>query len=167
MPLPKKTALRPRIFERVCKNDYTIEKVFFESTPGFYVCGNLYRPFNTTVTKIPAIVTPHGHWKHGRLENTDVCSVPGRCIELARRGFVVFSYDMAGYLDSDQIAHRSFGGPREDLWGVGVLGIQLWNSIRVIDFLQDLPDVDPHRIGCTGASGGGSQTFLLLSLIPI
>lgn len=164
LPLPKKTALRPRIFERVYKNDYTIEKVFFESTPGFYVCGNLYRPLNTTATKSPAIVTPHGHWKYGRLENTDVCSVPGRCIELARRGFVVFSYDMAGYLDSDQIAHRSFGGPREDLWGVGVLGIQLWNSIRVIDFLQDLPDVDPHRIGCTGASGGGTQTFLLTAV---
>ena len=67
---------------------------------------------------------------------------------------------MVGYNDTIQTPH-AFGGPREQLWGFGPLGLQLWNSIRVVDFLQSLPDVDPERIGATGASGGGTQTFLL------
>ena len=169
-PMPEKTALRPRLFERRERDGYSVEKVYLESLPGFFVCGNLYRPLRDgesaagATAPHPAIVSPHGHWPDGRLQNRDGNSVPGRCIELARRGFVTFSYDMAGYVDSDQIGHRSYGGPVEELWGIGVLGIQLWNSIRVIDFLQGLPDVDRRRIGCTGASGGGTQAFLLTAV---
>ncbi len=163
-PLPEKSPLNARIFGRLERGDYSVEKVFFESLPGFLVCGNLYRPSEDGPH--PGIACPHGHCRRGRLENDDTAfaSIPGRCINLARQGHVVFSYDMAGYNDSSQIEHREFGGRREDLWGIGVLGLQLWNSIRVIDFLQSLPDVDPGRIGCTGASGGGTQTFLLAAV---
>ena len=63
-------------------------------------------------------------------------------------------------LDSKQFDH-DFGEVEHELWGVSLLGLQLWNSIRSIDFLQSLPDVDSDQIGCTGASGGASQTFLL------
>ena len=70
---------------------------------------------------------------------------------------------MVGYTDTTQTPHV-FGGPREELWSFGPLGLQLWNSIRVIDFLQSLPDVDPDRIAATGASGGGTQTFLLTAV---
>ncbi len=164
LPLPERTPLNPEIFEPLRREGYSVEKVFFESFPGYLVCGNLYRPLRPGKTRFPGIAHPHGHWSGGRLENGGACSVPGRCIELARRGFVSFSWDMAGYVDSCQIAHRAFGGSREDLWGIGALGIQLWNSIRALDFLQSLPDVDGSRIGCTGASGGGTQTFLLTAV---
>ena len=163
-PLPEKSPLNARIFGRVERGGYSVEKVFFESLPGFLVCGNLYRPSHDGPH--PGIACPHGHCRRGRLENDDAsfASIPGRCINLTRQGHVVFSYDMAGYNDSSQIEHREFGGRREDLWGIGVMGLQLWNSIRVVDFLQSLPGVDPNRIGCTGASGGGTQTFLLAAV---
>ncbi len=163
-PLPEKSPLEPRVFGRVERGGYSVEKVFLESLPGFLVCGNLYRPSNGGPH--PGVACPHGHCRRGRLENDDTAfaSIPGRCINLALQGHVVFSYDMAGYNDSSQIEHREFGGRVEDLWGIGVMGLQLWNSIRVIDFLQALPDVDPDRIGCTGASGGGTQTFMLAAV---
>ena len=163
LPLPPKTPLKPRVFGRLEREGYAVEKVFFESLPGFFVCGNLYRPLNGA-RRAPAIACPHGHWARGRLEDSEMCSVPGRCINLARQGNVVFSWDMVGHRDSKQIGHRDFGGLREDLWGLGVLGLQLWNSIRVVDFLSGLPGVDAKRIGCTGASGGGSQAFLLCAV---
>ena len=71
---------------------------------------------------------------------------------------------MVGYNDSDQIVHRDFGGLVEDLWGIGAMGLQLWNAIRAVDFLCSLDGVHPDRIGCTGASGGGTQTFMLTAV---
>ncbi len=70
-------------------------------------------------------------------------------------GMVVFAYDMVGWGDSTQVDH--------DAWNV--LMLQTWDSMRVIDFLQSLPEVDPDRIGVTGASGGGTQVFLFIALI--
>jgi len=161
-PLPEKCPLNAQVFGRIERGGYSVEKVYFESYPGFYVTGNLYRPAGRT-GPFPAIACPHGHWGRGRLENTDQGSVPGRCTNFARQGSVVFSYDMVGYNDSKQVDHR-FVGTRETLWGIHPLGLQLWNSIRVLDFLSSLPDVDPGRLGCTGASGGGTQTFLLAAV---
>ena len=90
-------------------------------------------------------------------------SVPGRAINLARQGFVVFTYDMIGYNDSRQLPH-TFGGQRENLWGLSLAGLQLWNSIRGLDFLESLDYVRRDAIGVTGASGGGTQTFLLAAI---
>ena len=92
------------------------------------------------------MLSPHGHWTYGRLENTPLMSGPGRAISLARQGFVVFTYDMIGYDDSRQLTH-TFGGRRESLWGLSLAGLQLWNSIRALDFLESLPYVrrDAHR----------------------
>ncbi|MCL6628062.1 MAG: hypothetical protein K6U00_00500, partial [Armatimonadetes bacterium] len=80
--------------------------------------------------------------------------------------YIAFSYDMVGYNDSFQIDHRSgqLDDEREHLWGISLGGLQLWNSIRAVDFLVSLPDVDSSRIACTGASGGGTQTFLLTAV---
>ena len=161
-PLPRRTRLNPRHFEPSKGDGYSVEKVYFESFPGFLVCGNLYRPLRGGPA--PGVLCPHGHWKRGRLEDSEAGSVPGRCINLARQGHVAFSYDMIGYNDSDQISHRDIGGPRGSLWGIGLLGLQLWNSIRALDFLCSLAGVDQNRIGCTGASGGGSQSFLLAAV---
>jgi dienelactone hydrolase len=161
-PMPEKCSLNANMFGRIERDGYTVEKVYFESYPGFYVTGNLYRPAGK-VGPFPAVACPHGHWGRGRLENTEDGSVPGRCINFARQGYVVFSYDMVGYNDSKQVEHR-FGGTRETMWAIHPLGLQLWNSIRVLDFLSSLSDVDADRLGCTGASGGGTQTFLLMAV---
>jgi hypothetical protein len=164
LPLPQRNPLNPRIFGRIEREGYSVEKVLLETQTGFYLGGNLYRP-RGKAGKFPGVASPHGHWDFGRLENTETVSVPGRCINLARQGHVVFSYDMLGYDDTIQTPH-DFGGPREDLWSFNALGLQLWNSMRVIDFLQSLPDVDPERIAVTGASGGGTQTFLVSAVDP-
>ena len=157
LPMPEKTPLRPTIFGEIRKADYSVAKVYFESLPGFFVTGNLYRPLGDG--PFPAILSPHGHWAYGRLENTLLNSGPGRAINLARQGFVVFTYDMVGYNDSQQVPH-TFSGPREYLWGLSLSGLQLWDSIRALDFLEALPYVRRDAIGMTGESGGGTQTFL-------
>jgi len=163
-PMPERCPLNPKVTGKIEGEDYTIENVYFESIPGFFVTGNLYRPKGKQ-GPFPAIANPHGHWVHGRLENQELGSIPGRCINYARLGFVSFAYDMIGYNDSKlQVPHTYGSDPKGYLWGISLMGLQLWNSIRVIDFLQSLPDVDPDRIGCTGASGGGTQTFMLMSI---
>ncbi len=164
LPMPPRQPIRAQIFGRIDRGDYTIEKVFFESLPGFYVTGNLYRPTKVQ-GRVPGVLCPHGHWAYGRLENTSLASIPARAANFARLGMVAFAYDMVGYNDSTAISHRFAPGHREGfdlaaLWSVNLLGLQLWNSIRALDFLLTLDEVDPERIGSTGASGGGTQTFL-------
>jgi dienelactone hydrolase len=161
-PAPTKCSLNAQIFSRLDRKGYSIEKVYFESYPGFYVTGNLYRPQGQK-GPFPGVLSPHGHWSYGRLQNSELCSVPARCITLAKEGYVVFSYDMVGYNDSRQVDHR-IQGERESLWGFSSLGLQLWNSIHSADFLESLPDVDKGRLACTGESGGGTQTFLLAAV---
>jgi hypothetical protein len=163
LPLPEKTPLRPSIFGEIRKADYSVSKVYFESLPGFFVTGNLYRPLGDG--PYPAVLSPHGHWAYGRFENTDLNSGPGRAINLARQGFVVFTYDMVGYNDSQQVPH-TFSGRREYLWGLSLSGLQLWDSIRAIDFLETLPYVRRDAIAMTGESGGGTQTFLASAVDP-
>lgn len=163
LPLPHRGPLHPRLGEWVHHDDHSVASVLLETHPGFYLGGNLYRPRQSGQGKFPAVVSPHGHWRYGRFENSELNSVPSRAINLARQGYVVFAYDMVGWNDTMQVPH-GFAGPREDLWLIGTLGLQLWNSIRVVDFLESLPDVDPSRIGVTGASGGATQAFLLAAV---
>jgi len=164
-PEPDRCPLNARIFGRIERDGYSIEKVFFESYPGFFVTGNLYRPLGKE-GPFPAIASPHGHWGEGRLADKESGSVPGRCINFARQGYIIFSYDMVAYNDSKQLDPHRHWDPRGHLWAVNPLAIQTWNSIRVVDFLLSLDEVDPERIGCTGASGGGTQTFMLTSIDP-
>lgn len=162
LPLPEKTPLNPRSGGMIAHEDYSVENVLLETYPGYYLGGNLYRPAGKT-GPFPAVVSPHGHWRYGRFENTELVSVPARAVNLARQGYVVFTYDMAGWNDTLQVPH-GFAGPREELWLVGTLGVQLWNGIRVVDYLQSLPEVNARRIAATGASGGATQTFLLAAV---
>ena len=161
-PMPEKNPLHPVVFGRIERSDYSIEKVYLETLPGYYLGGNLYNP-RGRAGRFPGVLAPHGHWDYGRLEHQPLISVPLRCINLAKQGYVAFSYDMVGYNDTIQTPH-DFGGPREQLWGFGPLGLQLWNSIRALDFLESLADVDPQRLAVTGESGGGTQTFLLAAV---
>jgi dienelactone hydrolase len=161
-PMPVKTPLHRQVFGKITGKGYSIEKVMLETLPGFYLCGNLYRPLNGR-SKHPGILNPQGHWPYGRLENESLYSGPSLGITLARQGYVVFAYDMVGYTDTIQLPHR-FGSAEQRLWSFGPLGLQLWNSIRALDFLASLDDVDTNRLGITGASGGGTQAFLLAAV---
>src|ERR1041384_2085169 len=167
LPLPEKKPIHAEVFGRLERDGYTVEKVLLETYPGFYLGGNLYRPRGKQ-GPFPGVVSPHGHWDYGRLEHTELVSVPGRAINVAGQGYVVFTYDMVAYNDTDQFPHGDrgprLGGPREDLWNISTMGLQLWNSIRAVDFVSALPDVDPKRIAATGASGGGTQTFYLMAV---
>ncbi len=153
-----KTPLNPRITGKLDRGDYTIEKVVLETFPGFTLSGNLYRPAHST-GKIPGMLCPHGHWSDGRVN----AEVQPRCIRWAKLGCAVFMYDMVGYNDSKPFPHE-FLNDRLRHWGLSLPTLQTWNSIRALDWLTSLPYVDSTRIGCTGESGGGTQTFLLTAL---
>ncbi|MBM4037970.1 MAG: acetyl xylan esterase [Planctomycetes bacterium] len=167
VPEPEKTPLKGEVFGKIERDGYTIEKAYIESRPGFYACGNLYRPLGKK-GPFPAVACPHGHWGEGRFgnEGEPKGSVPARCITLARMGCVVFSYDMVGYNDSKAQIGHSIAGTRNELWGISLMALQTWNSVRVLDWLQTLPDVIPDKIAVTGCSGGGTQTFMIMSIDP-
>ena len=157
-PLPRRTPLNPLRHSRRSHPGYTVENVALETAPGLFLCGNLYLP-STPPENMAAILCPHGHArdpeyvKEGRLRP----EMQYRCATLARMGAAVFSYDMIGYSDS-----RKQGWSHNH--GTQVLRLQCWNSIRAVDFMLSLPGIDPKRVGVTGASGGGTQTFLLTAL---
>ncbi len=131
---------------------YIVENIAIESFPGFYITGNIYRPLKGG--KHPAILSAHGHWNVpgniGRLRK----DMQLRCAAFAKMGAVVFAYDMVGYGEAKQVTHQI---------PIALL-LQTWNSKRVLDYLISREDVDSTRIGMTGASGGGTQTFILTAL---
>ncbi len=178
-PMPAKTPLNPRVFGRITHDDYVVEKVCFESYPGLYVCGNLYRPRQTSPRGHPGVLNPHGHAKTGRLHDDEIASYQARCITFARMGYVAFMWDMVDYNDSARQLTGTYqatnywtvhnepwkpGRHRRALWNINAFGLQLWNSIRALDFLTSLPEVDPERLASTGESGGGTQTFMLYAV---
>lgn len=128
---------------------YVVENFIMESFPGFYITGNLYRPLELK-SKNPAILCPHGHLKDKRLK----ADVQIRSAAFARMGAIVVAYDMVGFADSKQVTH--------DI--PIALVLQTYNSQRVLDYLLSRADVDPERIGVTGGSGGGTQTFMLAAI---
>ena len=201
-PMPTKGPLNAVIHGRIDRLEYTVEKVYFESSPGFFVTGNLYRPKNPK-GKVPAVMFGHGHWQDARLleetpeklrqeiatgqerfEQGGRSRFQSMCVQLARMGCVVWQWDMLSDSDSRQlsreIVHR-FARQRPEMntttdWGLyspqaearlqSIMGLQTWNSIRSLDFLLTLPEVDPERTAITGASGGGTQAMLLAAIDP-
>ena len=139
----------PVIRDSKIMDGYVVENIAIESFPGFFVTGNIYRPLNDLGRK-PAILCPHGHWEGRRF----MAEVQKRCAVLARMGAIVFVYDMIGFGESTQVSHQI---------PIAML-LQTWNSKRVLDYLISRKDVDAERIGMTGASGGGTQSFLLAAL---
>ncbi|MCE9591008.1 MAG: acetylxylan esterase [Planctomycetes bacterium] len=160
-PEPARTPLMARIFGGVETQGILAEKVAFESLPGYFVTGNLFRPAKAK-KRLAGILCPHGHWPQGRLQDIpEIGSIIARCLNLAAMGAAVFSYDMVGYGDSCQLPHAALDDPH---WGLSLMGLQTWNSLRALDFLLTLPRIDRKRIGVTGASGGGTQTFILAAI---
>jgi dienelactone hydrolase len=183
-PMPPAAPLKAVIHGKVDRGEYTVEKVFLQSWPGFYITGNLYRPKAPSANPRPGVLCPHGHWQNGRLyergeaeakrelesgaEKTMAGArypLQARCAMLARMGCVVFMYDMVGVADSKQIGHATgFADVDGELRLQSAFGLQTYDSIRALDFLSGLDGVDPKRIGVTGASGGGTQTFILCGI---
>ena len=133
---------------------YTVENIAIEGIDGKYITGNLYKP-DTIIARVPVILCPHGHsynpGNYGRFRP----DFQKRCAALAKMGAVVFGYDMVGYGETrGQFYHKD----------KKTLQIQLFNSSRILDYLISLDYVDPERIGMTGSSGGGTQTFLLTAI---
>ncbi len=164
-PWPRRSPLNPVIRNRRAYDGYSVENVTFESVPGYFVTGSLYRPLNATGPR-PAVLSTHGHYpriqkpddyeKHARFWP----GMQARCASLARMGAVVLAIDMFGYGDSMQLvgqeAHRH----------PFALTLQTWNAMRAVDLLTSLDGVDPKRIAVSGESGGGTQAFLLTALDP-
>lgn len=163
VPLPRRTPLNPIIRDRRVHDGYSVENVALETVPGFFATGNLYRPLKVQAP-FPVILCPHGHsranqkpevWdKHGRFHE----EMQHRCAALARMGAVVLSIDMFGWGETqgqvDSKAHKTtLAQP-----------MQIWDAMRAVDFLLSLEGADPKRVGVTGESGGGTQSFLLTAL---
>lgn len=152
---PARTPLNPRYRNKKILDGYSVESVVFESLPGFFVTGNLYKPTGNLKKKsLAVILSPHGHFPDQQDYARFRKDMQIRCASLARMGALVFAYDMVGWGESAQLPHKH---PK-------VLLFQTWNSIRTIDFLLTLPEADPGRVAVTGASGGGTQTFMLAAL---
>ncbi len=159
-PLPDRTPLQLRRSNSTTFSDFVVEVVSFQPFPGFHIAANLYRPLRARGRR-PAVLVPHGHWKHGRIHDDEEYSVPKLCANLAMQGYVALSFDMLGYNESRQLPHKFGSSDEEQLWSFHPLGLQLWTAIRALDLLQSLPYVDGQRLAVTGASGGGTQTMLL------
>ena len=155
---PQKTKMRIVRHSRVERDGYTVENVGIETIPGYFLCGNLYLP-KIAADKLPVFLCPHGHWSkedlhhHGRHRD----EMQYRCGALARMGCGIFAYEMVGYGDSKRMGW-------EHRWDPQVMALQTWNSVRALDYVLELPNADRKRVGVTGASGGGTQSFLVAAL---
>jgi dienelactone hydrolase len=213
-PMPERTPLEAVVHGRIDRDGFSIERVYFQSLPGHYVTGLLFRPTgknlqrgNPSHEKRVGVLCPHGHGgRMQRFSDKEILDqiasgaerfvasgqtpTLARCATLARLGCVTFVFDMLGYGDSQQISYetahrhaslrpedrRPENGSRPDSWPLfstdaelrlqTVMGLQTWNSIRALDFLASLPDVDAERLGVTGSSGGGTQTIILGAIDP-
>ncbi len=178
--MPDRGPIRADVHGKTMYDGYSVEKVCFASMPGVYVTGNLYRPA-TVQAACPVVLHPYGHWPEGRFiwmsdekvnaalaNGSELLHSSGRSplqacnATFARMGCIVFQYDMLGYCDSKQFTHaQGFDDAETIMRSQGHIGLQTFNSIRALDFVTSLQEVDADRIAVGGASSGGTQTLLL------
>jgi dienelactone hydrolase len=156
--------LHARVTGLLHSSTHTIEKVIFESLPGFYITANLYRP--NAPGRYPAVLVPSGHTQEGKPETQVVAA------NLAAKGFIALAYDPIGQGEREQTYLPQLGralsggagnehlelGARSILIGQSVARYFIFDAKRAVDYLIGRPDVDPDRIGVTGCSGGGAIT---------
>ncbi len=151
--------LEPEVRGVLIRDGYAIERLTFQSRPGVRVTANLYRP-EPAIGRSPGVLSVHGHWAWARIDP----HVQSRCIGLAKLGYVVLCVDAFG---SGERAieprpgtyHGALVGA--SLWPVGtpLLGLQVYDNRRAVDYLVSRPEVDASQLAITGASGGGNQTL--------
>jgi len=172
-PLPEKTALNAQITGRLEREGYAVEKVLYQSRPGFYVTANLYIP-SAGEKPYPAVLGTCGHSMNGKAADV----YQSLWIDLVRMGFVVLTFDPPGqgerlmYWDEDlgetllegTTLEHSMPGIQCLLTGSNAARYFIWDMIRSIDYLISRPEVDSKRIAVTGNSGGGTQTAYIAAL---
>jgi dienelactone hydrolase len=171
----EKTPLNAQCTGIVEGQGYVIEKLIYESLPGFHVTAALYVPGGLT-TPAPAVIFVHGHWDLGKAAP----EYQAVCIELVRQGFVVLAVDPPGQGERKQyydpasgelcIPHctdeHTYSGLQFVLGGASLARHFIWDVIRGVDLLESRSEVDTARIGITGNSGGGTQTSFLMMAEP-
>jgi dienelactone hydrolase len=158
-PMPTKPCpLNPQVLGTLDRTGYRVEKVIFQSRPDVWVTANLYVPDGSG--RRPAVLAVHGHHDWARIDPT----VQSYCIGLAKLGFVVLCVDAFGAGERHATpAKGNYHGALDGsaLWPVGqtLLGMQVYDNRRAVDYLLTRPEVDPAKLGVTGASGGGNQSM--------
>jgi dienelactone hydrolase len=166
--------LEPEILGVLLREGYAIERLTFQSRPDVRVTANLYRPEQAR-GRHPGVLSVHGHWPWARMDP----HVQPRCIALAKLGYVVLCVDAFGAgeradLPGPGTYHGALAGA--SLWPVGtpLIGLQVYDNRRAVDYLVSRPEVDPARLAITGASGGGNQALYagatderLTAVIPV
>src|SRR5262245_7619991 len=159
-PFPKEPCpLEPKNLGEMKRPNFVIENLIFQSRPNIWVTANLYRPTNVT-GKRPAVLVVHGHWPMARRDPV----VQARCLGLVQLGFVVLAVDAFGSGERyTEPARGTYHGALygSTLWPAGqtLLGMQVYDNRRAVDYLLTRNDVDGTKIGITGASGGGNQSM--------
>ena len=159
-PMPEKPGdLSPRIVATRKRKGFRIENVLFQSRPDVWVTANAYVPEGVK-GKLPAVLAVHGHWAGARRDPV----VQARCLGLVKLGFFVLCVDAFGAGERHPSSpHGGYHGALmgSTLWPAGqtLLGMQVYDNRRAVDYLVSRPEVDARRLGITGASGGGNQTM--------
>jgi dienelactone hydrolase len=166
-PLPAKTDLHPVITGKLNHDDFTVEILHFQSMPGLYVTGNLYLPKHLT-QPAPAIlyVCGHAYVITNGVSFGNKTAYQHHGAWFARNGYVCLVIDTVQLGEIHGIHHGTY---REGMWwwnarGYTPAGVEAWNSIRALDYLQSRPEVDSNRLGVTGRSGGGAYSWWVTAL---
>lgn len=166
-PMPEKTDLKANITGRVEHEQFFVENLHYQSMPGLYVTANLYVPKNLT-KKVPAIlyVCGHGQVKTNGVSFGNKTAYQHHGEWFARNGYVCLTIDTIQLGELEGIHHGTY---REGMWwwnsrGYTPAGVEAWNSIRGLDYLQSRPEVDGEKLGVTGRSGGGGYSWWTAAL---
>jgi cephalosporin-C deacetylase-like acetyl esterase len=166
-PLPEKTDLKPVVTGKVEHDEFTVEKLYFQSRPGLYVTGNLYVP-KELKNRAPAIlyVCGHGNEKKNGVSYGSKSVYQHHGGWFARNGYVCLIIDTLQLGEIEGLHHGTY---REGMWwwlcrGYTPAGVEAWNCVRALDYLQSRPEVDGERIGVTGRSGGGAYSWWIAAI---